>query len=222
MADEKKEGANAQASGNETKKVEEKVPEGVQKRIDELTAKNGELARQFAEQSARWEAEKADYDARLQGVQPLGPPPTMEQQIFQRLDQMEQMVHRMGQGFSYQQERQGLDFYSQQEKVPPEVLKKAQQLIDDEWRQGRQLNRKLAVTHAFGLVAEDDYRKRLAAQPQPQATGPLLFNTGDQAPVLNHAQTFQYPPDFKKWPLNKQSAWLKANYPDEPLRRTNN
>ena len=220
MADEKKEGANAQAPGNE-KKPEEKVPEGVQKRIDELVAKNGELARQFQEQSARWEAEKAEYESRL--PPPVAaPPPTAEQQLFQRLDQMEQMMQRMATGLSYQQERQGLDFYSQQERVPPEVLKKAQQLIDEEWRQGRRLNRQTAVTHAFGLVAEDDYRKRMAAQAPTQPTGPLLFNTGDQAPQLNRTQTFQYPPDFKKWSLNKQAAWLRQNYPDEALRRTSN
>lgn len=219
MADDK---GTAQPSNPEpAKKADPPVPEGVQKRIDELVAKNGELARQFQEQSARWEAEKAEYEARLPPV-PTSPPPTAEQQLFQRLDQMEQMMQRMATGLSYQQERQGLDFYSQQERVPPEVLKKAQQLIDEEWRQGRRLNRQTAVTHAFGLVAEDDYKKRMAAQQPTQPTGPLLFNTGDQAPQLNRTQTFQYPPDFKKWPLNKQAAWLKANYPDEALRRTSN
>lgn len=193
------------------------VPEGVQKRIDELTAKNGEFERKYSELQLKYENMANGVAASL-GVnpQPNQPQidPGLQAAINAALGPVVNELRNLRQGA----QSRALQETFQQTRAPDAVTKRAQELYDEYARKGVILQPDIVRRQAWGEIAEQEHLKSVAANQQRGNFNMPYANMGNGASTsLSAPVTAERPQNFDSLNAREQVAWYEKNVGNKPL-----
>lgn len=198
------------------------VSEGVQKRIDELVAKNGELERQYNEVKLKYENTASAVAASL-GVQtqPVKPnvDPSLQEAINAALAPVIAEMRQTVGGLRMSESQRALQEAYQRNAVPDTVKKKAQEIYDEYAKKGVILKEDVVVNQAWGIVAREEHLKSVAANTSRQGFNQPYANYGGGGNGLPMASvnTVEKPANFDSLPIGEQVAWYQKNVGDKPL-----